>query len=203
MKLLLEKCSKINDKDYDSTALIDASDGGHIAIVKLLLEAGANVNDKDSEGETALICASRKGHIDVIKILLQVGANVNDKDNIEKTALTYALQYHHVEVIKFLLEKGADINCKNIEGKNLLNYISKKLRDEKYEKREKYLEIAYMIIRKKAEDYIQLFISLNKNDNTNQEMKDEIHNYISLLYSLQNLPVELFEEVIKNLSRCS
>ncbi len=64
---------------------------------------------------------------------------------------------------------------------------------------DKCIDLAYLIISKMAEDYIHLFISLNKNSSTPQEAKDEVNNHINILYSLQKLPIELFIEIIKQL----
>ena len=44
------------------TALRAACWAGHLDCVKLLLEAGADINHEDSEGRTALIAACYMGH---------------------------------------------------------------------------------------------------------------------------------------------
>lgn len=43
---------------------------GRLDLVKMLLDAGAEVNIKDVDGSTALMCASEHGHIDTVKLLL-------------------------------------------------------------------------------------------------------------------------------------
>ena len=53
-----------------------ASEMGHIDIVNLLIEAGADVNAarEDYEGSTALKYASREGHTEIVNLLREAGA---------------------------------------------------------------------------------------------------------------------------------
>ena len=72
------KINKVNyllDDGYDIncrriwSALMWASDQGHIKMTELLLNHGANIHDMNDKGETAMMCAVKKGHTKVIKIL--------------------------------------------------------------------------------------------------------------------------------------
>ena len=51
-----------------------AAEMGHEAVVKLLLEKGADVESKDDVGQTPLSWAARGGHKAVVKLLLEKGA---------------------------------------------------------------------------------------------------------------------------------
>lgn len=46
-----------------NTALVEASRAGHDAVVKLLLDAGADVNHTGSDDGSALLAASQNGHM--------------------------------------------------------------------------------------------------------------------------------------------
>ena len=53
---------------------------GHLEMVKLLLDRGADANLKDGGGEMALMRAAEKGNLRIVKVLLDKGADVNIKD---------------------------------------------------------------------------------------------------------------------------
>jgi hypothetical protein len=60
---------------YGMTALFPACDRGHLEVVKLLLERGANVNVRDSfYGQTPFQSALGKGHVEIVRLLFAKGA---------------------------------------------------------------------------------------------------------------------------------
>ena len=56
-----------------------AMDTGHESVVKLLLERGAELETKDSEGQTLLLWAARNRHEGIVKLLLERGAELETK----------------------------------------------------------------------------------------------------------------------------
>ncbi|WP_161493781.1 ankyrin repeat domain-containing protein [Nitrosospira lacus] len=93
------------DEDYD-TALMYASGGGHIEIVKALLKAKANVNERNyqPDGSTALSWAASAGRKDILSILLDHGSDnaaIND-------AFLSAAESGQAAVLRMLLKQGAD-----------------------------------------------------------------------------------------------
>src|SRR5688500_10593653 len=88
------------EDDMGYTALRLASAGGHIGIVKALLEHGANTNAADeAEFYTALMGASANGHTEIVSLLLNHGADVNAKDDYDATALTRAAEHGYLEIV--------------------------------------------------------------------------------------------------------
>ena len=54
---------------------------GHAEVVRVLLEANANVEDHNENGHTPLMEAASAGHVEVAKILLEYGAGINTHSN--------------------------------------------------------------------------------------------------------------------------
>ena len=46
-----------------------AAEGGHVEVVRTLLQAGAKATDENAEGYTALHLAAKKGHVNVLRAL--------------------------------------------------------------------------------------------------------------------------------------
>ena len=88
---------------------------GHLDVVRLLLEAGRDVNAPAAKqlGRTALQAASQDGREDVVKLLISHGADVNAPaaEDGGRTALQAASQGGHEDVVKLLISHGADINA--------------------------------------------------------------------------------------------
>jgi ankyrin repeat protein len=87
--------------------LNSASNNGHVDVVKLLLEKGADMAVANQGGWTPLNSASNNGHVDVVKLLLEAGADVAVASNDGWTPLNSASDSGHVDVVKLLLEAGA------------------------------------------------------------------------------------------------
>src|SRR5205814_7283 len=121
---LLEDGANIQAKTdiFGRTALDSTAENGHLAVVKLLLKAKADVNVKDKHGETALYRAAKNGHEAVVKLLLEAKADVNVRDESGRTALYMATENGHEGVVKLLLEAKAD--AKDEFGQTVLYMVA-------------------------------------------------------------------------------
>ena len=59
-----------------STPLMEASQEGHLNIVRYLIEKGANIHAETSTGDSALTYACANGHTIIADILMQCGADL-------------------------------------------------------------------------------------------------------------------------------
>ena len=88
-----------------------------VELVKLLVEAGANVNHHDSDQRwTALAFAARDGYFDVCRILLAAGSMVDSTDCFGNTPLWRATFSRRNDIVALLVEYGADRDLKNSHG---------------------------------------------------------------------------------------
>jgi ankyrin repeat protein len=113
---LLKNRHDLDSKDtYGRTPLLWAAEKGHAAVVKLLLEKGAELETKDKDyGQTPLSWAVKSGHEAVVKLLLEKGAELETKDkDYGRTPLLWAVKSGHETVVKLLLEKGAELETKD------------------------------------------------------------------------------------------
>jgi ankyrin repeat protein len=93
---------------YGITALMLSAELHNVDAVKVLLDAGADVNRQDNDvRETALIIASMNGYADIVKLLLKRGADMGKKREGGYTALMLAARNGHKEVVRILKEAGA------------------------------------------------------------------------------------------------
>lgn len=93
---------------------------GDLGKIKLLLDAGIEVNTKNSKGSTALIEAAWTGKKEVVSYLLDVKADVNLASSEQMTALGAAVDKKQEPVALLLLEKGANPNVVDASGSSPL-----------------------------------------------------------------------------------
>jgi ankyrin repeat domain-containing protein 50 len=136
VKILIEgfgpfkKGAQVDSVDrYGRTPLVYAVWNRHVAVIKLLLGAGASIGLRDDIGGSPLSYAVCSEHDDVLKLLVKKGANVDREGNfnIRVTLLLSAAKKGHESVIRLLLETGKvnpDLEGEN--GRTLLSWAAEK-----------------------------------------------------------------------------
>ncbi|HSC16267.1 MAG TPA: ankyrin repeat domain-containing protein [Gammaproteobacteria bacterium] len=127
------------------TALIYASRFGSIEVARVLLDAGADVNQVSRYGWSPLLAATQNRNYQLAKFLIERGADVNiankggwtplylatDNRNIEGGDYpTRAPDMDHLEFIKLLLDSGADPNARLIESTETRTVFTNQWLDE-------------------------------------------------------------------------
>lgn len=110
-----QKAAMRRDISKSSAVLAMATKSNFTLIVKLLVDAGVDINWQDPAGETSLHIAARFGHVDCARILLQ--GTPEQKANIDLTENTFSwTPLHiasvdgHLPIVELLIAAGADIN---------------------------------------------------------------------------------------------
>jgi ankyrin repeat protein len=106
-------CQVVAEKDYDAGATLE--------ILRLLLKAGARVNQVTKKGRTALMIACEQAAraitkeefrdiFPAVKFLVEKAkADINQKDSTGQTALDYASIGDHQELVAFLRKHGGKL----------------------------------------------------------------------------------------------
>ena len=92
------------------TALMFAARVGDLDSAKLLVAAGAHVNDTDAWGVSATVLAAHSGFRDLVEFLLDKGADPNAAA-AGFSALHEAIMRRDEEMVTALLDHGADANA--------------------------------------------------------------------------------------------
>ena len=118
---LQNKLEEGADKDeitnLNRTAMWHGASEGHLAIVQVLVEHGANMELVDSphfsNGCSPLSIACENGHEEVARYLLEQGANRETTDRNGDTPLHVSVENDDLEITQLLMVYGADLNKRN------------------------------------------------------------------------------------------
>ena len=154
---LEEACRLLDDGAYietrdgsdHQTAIVWAASNGHLSIVSMLLERGANINAQDDKGWTALSEASYTGHINVVEFLLKNKASTLPStgwvtETKHGNAVFWCVEsafnsYNEkIEIVKLLLKHNAEPEGMNHEKLDTLGIAKARNYKEIVDLLEKY-----------------------------------------------------------------
>jgi hypothetical protein len=95
-------------------ALTEAVGQGNPAMVKLLIDNGADVNKLDESKGSLVLAATSKP--EVLKLLIDAHADVNTPNEYKMAPLAVAAEQGQIESVKMLLAAGAKVNARNPYG---------------------------------------------------------------------------------------
>uniref|UniRef100_A0A8D0BS99 E3 ubiquitin-protein ligase MIB2 n=1 Tax=Salvator merianae TaxID=96440 RepID=A0A8D0BS99_SALMN len=113
---------KVDIKNQGRTALQAASYLGQVEVVKILLQAHANINLRDEEGDAALHYAAFGNQAEIVQVLVSKGANADLLNNAKCTALYIAVNRGFTEVVLALCEHNCNVNLPDSCGDTPLHY---------------------------------------------------------------------------------
>ena len=122
MLALLNANARVNDvtKITGNNALILATIHDSDECLKILIERGANVNERNNNGETALSVAAKFGSVKSVQTLLKHNALINVQDFSGKTPLMCAAFSNHDDTMKLLIASGARLDITDNEKRDAL-----------------------------------------------------------------------------------
>src|SRR5262249_50608373 len=95
----------------DKPTLADAAEQGNKALIRTLLDKGADVNAAQIDGTTALHWAVYNDDGETAGLLVKRGANVNAVNRYGVPPLSLACTNGDANLVKLLLDAGADANA--------------------------------------------------------------------------------------------
>ena len=140
MHILLQNGARVDEYDgcqcwdYDGSVLSYAVSRGDRAMTRMLLKAGANVNDIDVHLMSPLVRAVRIQDVEMVQILIDAGAEINGvkqmlpaaqyrlhlEQGLLATTIQLASQINNTKLVQMLLDAGAD-PCRAVQQKTWRN----------------------------------------------------------------------------------
>jgi ankyrin repeat protein len=135
------------------TPLHWAADAGDVDKARILLDAGANVNERteDIDGDTPLIKAASKGRLEMVRFLLERGADPKLQDACGANALAHARNAADLTFLEKVQTTLADIHEKALQSltdgsfksnRSMLKNIQQQYEKDREENRRQALELA-------------------------------------------------------------
>lgn len=99
-KALIAKGAEVNKTGW--TPLHYAATGGHVALIKLLLEEHAFIDPESPNKTTPLMMAAQYGSEDAVKLLLEEGAEPQLKNHLGLSAIDFATRANRPAVAELI-----------------------------------------------------------------------------------------------------
>lgn len=129
-KALIKKYPKLDIDGFYANwwnPLLIACAQGHVPIVRLLLQKGANPNVKNiRHWASPLIFSIMYWFFEIIKLLKKYWADLNMPDSYWRTAIMHGAECGRYEIVRYLVNSGGDVSIKDIYGLRAIDYAKQK-----------------------------------------------------------------------------
>jgi ankyrin repeat protein len=125
---LIEQGADRSAKDsvFGAPALVWAAAVGSKALVRKLLQSGADVDAKSDDDRVAIHLAAKNGHTSVTQLLLEGMATPAARDKRGRTPLHWATSHGHSRIVRLLCSsEGVDIEARDQYGNTPLHFAAK------------------------------------------------------------------------------
>ena len=116
-RILLDNGVDLNFMDRGSSLLhlaAGVSPTSLVAVVRLLIEKGANLESMNEDRQTPLQVACKSGTLEVVRCLIESGADMDVRSESGSSLLHLA--FNEIKTVEYLVQKGADIEAKDYQG---------------------------------------------------------------------------------------
>lgn len=93
--------------------LLAAALHGNVQEIKKAITEGADVNCKDSSGNTPLNMVAKLSYYKLVKYFVEKGAEVNTANKDRITPLHWGVEYNNTNIVLLLLQKGANTDARD------------------------------------------------------------------------------------------
>ena len=115
---------ELNHRDVDNhTALYLGVHNKHTDVVRVLIDAGADLDARNNDESSPLHHACQSEALDIVKILVRAGAEVNATEDEYYTCFDYAVFYGYTETVRYLVGlPEVDVNQRGAYDRTALEH---------------------------------------------------------------------------------
>ena len=118
--------AQVDCADWNTAIFFEAAE---VSDLTRCLQAGADPNAREGDGQTSLHLAARSGTGEAVTALLEAGADPNARDENGNTPLHLAALFERAEAVTALLDAGADLEAR-IDTRTRLDGLEESERSE-------------------------------------------------------------------------
>lgn len=107
-------------QDDLSFIVILAASRGHVEVLRILINAGADINIATGDGTTALMSAVRNERLDAARMLIEAGAAVNARAVDGSFPFMLSATLGNGDITRLLLDSGANAQMRNVREETVL-----------------------------------------------------------------------------------